>query len=278
MTDVKSVNCIASPNPVTTLTSVAAAITDFGVRGTATEGPAGTRIGVPFTIERSGPAKGADAAATFALSATGGPPGATLSLSTATAPLSAATTAVLVNADVPANVTLGDYPITLTATAPGKPQRSASAVLRVVAPTPPGSTPGTPTAPGSTTPPPADTTAPLISSLRISKNPFRRTTLKPVNLTTRSTEGGTLTVLVQRLLPGRRVGSACRTTARTGRACQVIKRIRAVRRATTGVAAVKLAGRGITRLAPGRYRAEVRVTDAAGNRSAPKRLIFTVRP
>ena len=268
--------CIDSPSPDAARGFLQATITDFGITGVTTEiGPAGGRIGVPFVVERSGPANPADNFANFTLSVGGGPPGSSVSLNTTTAPLISPATSVIATLDVPPNTAPGDYPITLQANAPGKPARSTAAILRVTAPPP--VTP--PTTPGSTTPPPAaDTTAPMISSLRISKNPFRRTTLRPVNLTTRSTEGGTLVVLVQRLLPGRRVGSACRTTARTGRACQVIKRIRTVRRATTGVAAVKLAGRGITRLAPGRYRAEVRVTDAAGNRSAPKRLTFTVRP
>jgi hypothetical protein len=98
-------------------------------------------------------------------------------------------------------------------------------------------------------------------------------------------ERARVTIAIDRLLPGRRVGRRCLAATRARR--HRPRCTRALRRGTlvrTGVVAGRrstpFSGRlGRRSLAPGRYRATLRATDAAGNVSRPATIRFrVVRP
>jgi CSLREA domain-containing protein len=132
-------------------------------------------------------------------------------------------------------------------------------------------------APGGGPPPlaPAANTAPVLGAL---KRSGKARTGKPIKLTSTLSEDAALSIEVDRLVPGRRSGKRCSTTARSGKRCTVIRKVGALSatgRAGTVSMAVpsKLARR---RLAPGRYRVTVQATDAGGLRSAARTLTFTV--
>ena len=113
--------------------------------------------------------------------------------------------------------------------------------------------------------PSPDTTAPRISRLRMTRERFalgrRRTPL------TARVRRGTAFVF--------RLSEDARTTITITRKRSTVKLVRA--RTRTGVNRIAFTGRIRGRaLRPGRYRATVRATDAAGNRSAPRRVTFTV--
>ena len=114
--------------------------------------------------------------------------------------------------------------------------------------------------------PGADTTAPRISRLRMTRRRFavgrRRTPL------TARTRRGTAFVF--------RLSEDARTTITISRKQR--RRVVLKRRTRAGTNRIAYTGRTRGRtLRPGRYRATVRAADAAGNRSAPKRITFTVR-
>jgi hypothetical protein len=168
------------------------------------------------------------------------------------------TTAVLATIAIPPGTPPGDYPITVTGTAAGKPTRQGVAVLTVPAP---------PTPPA---PPPAaaDTTRPVISSASLSRKRFRvGAGATPISATAAGTvvrfklsEAAKVTLTVQRLVKKRFKGAGT------------------LRRALpAGAARVKFSGRiGKRKLAAGKYRVRLLATDAAGNRSAVKTLPFTI--
>ena len=88
-------------------------------------------------------------------------------------------------------------------------------------------------------------------------------------------------ISIARALPGRRVGKRCRKPAarlRHHRACTRSVRAGTLRRGEpAGAASVKFSGRiGRRAVKPGRYRATIRATDAAGNTSAGETLAFRV--
>ena len=151
----------------------------------------------------------------------------------------------------------------------------------------------TPPAPAGPVPGPAakDTTRPLLTALSMSPRTFAvAAAATPVSLaaiargsTVRWTvsEGGTTTLAVKRLVPGRRKGSRCvtgKSAPHRGRLCTRVVAAGTLRR--TGVAGrrvLKFSGRiGKRALAPGRYRLEVRAADAAGNRSVKRTVNFKV--
>jgi hypothetical protein len=106
----------------------------------------------------------------------------------------------------------------------------------------------------------ADTTAPVLSGFASTKRSFTKRTRFRFTLT----EAGRVSIVVQRV-----TGSGSRTRYRT------VARI-----ARTGVAGAnrtafaRKVGRRLLRA--GRYRAVARATDAAGNRSAPRRAAFRI--
>lgn len=113
--------------------------------------------------------------------------------------------------------------------------------------------------------PGADTTAPRISRLRMTRRRFaagrRRTPL------TAKVRRGTTFVF--------RLSEDARTTITITRKRRTLRLVRARTRA--GVNRIAFTGRTRRRvLRPGRYRATVRAVDAAGNRSAPRRITFKV--
>lgn len=133
--------CVGAPTPEATRGSLDAPLTDFGLTATTVTAPAGASTTALFLAKRSG---AADAATTVTLSAAGGPPGATVALDRTSASLRDELTPVQATVSVPAGTPAGSYPLTLTATAPGKPTRSATATVVVPAAA------GTPTRPAAT--------------------------------------------------------------------------------------------------------------------------------
>lgn len=154
-----------------------------------------------------------------------------------------------------------------------------------------------PPAGGGTTPaqPAADRTAPVVGRFRATRRTFavgarptavsaRRRTPRGTTLSWSLSEAATVRIAVARQLSGRRVGKRCvRPTRRLRRAKRCVRLGRArtlTRRAPAGTAKLAFSGRiGRTPLARGRYTLTLVATDAAGNRSAPRRLtIRIVRP
>jgi hypothetical protein len=141
-------------------------------------------------------------------------------------------------------------------------------------------------------PPAADTTAPVISGLRLAPTRFRagarvqaarrgRTAIGS-RLRFSLSEAGRVRIRVGARLPGRRVGKRCvaRRPGAKGRAC-----IRFVRKGTLsapgklGANTVAVTGRVARKLlVRGRYRGTITAVDAAGNRSAPRTFTFTILP
>jgi hypothetical protein len=142
------------------------------------------------------------------------------------------------------------------------------------APAPPASAIGGVLAPAGAAP---DTRRPVITVARVVPKRFRTRTRVRVRAIARADEPGVIRVQIQRLVPGRRSAGRCRPAATTGRRCTLIVRVRALgARTSTGAASLRIAGPGVRRLAPGRYRARVTATDAAGNRSAVRTVAFRV--
>ena len=125
---------------------------------------------------------------------------------------------------------------------------------------------GDPPPPSPTdTPPPVDTAAPTLGRLRLSRARFR--VPAGTRLTTTTSEIGQLRVAIQRRSPGRRARWTAVGSALSRRA------------AMPGAVKLAFSGRiGTRRLRPGRYRFVVNAIDAAGNRSAPRTISFTILP
>jgi Tol biopolymer transport system component len=137
--------------------------------------------------------------------------------------------------------------------------------------------------------PPPDTIAPVISRLRMTHTRFavargRTPRIARVPRGTaflfRLSENASTRITLQRELPGRLKGRRC-VKPRPGLRRKCTRRTRAgtlVRTKTkAGANRVRFTGRvGRKALRPGRYRATLVATDAAGNRSAPRRVKFRV--
>jgi Tol biopolymer transport system component len=137
--------------------------------------------------------------------------------------------------------------------------------------------------------PGADTTAPLISGLRVTNRRFaagRRSTpliakaRRGTTFVFRLSEDARTTITIARKLQGRRKGRRCVTPHKgLRRRCTRLVAAATITRARTRAGTNRIAYTGRTRgraLRPGRYRATVRAVDAAANRSAPRRVAFTV--
>ena len=163
-------------------------------------------------------------------------------------------------------------------------------VARVTGVELPAVTPPAPAGPGSTTPP-ADTTAPAISGLRISPPRFRRGTggLARISATKAAarvsltlSEAARVTFTALRLRDGRLVGGKCVTTTRRNRARAGCQRTAPAGGSVTlalpaGASRLGFSGRLARSLAVGRYRLVAVARDAAGNASAGARAGFTIR-
>ena len=139
-----------------------------------------------------------------------------------------------------------------------------------------------------------DTTKPRVSRLGMSRKRFkvgkRRTPISAAVKTGTTfryslTELSTVRITIERALPGRRArkrSGPCRAPSRSrakNRKCTRYKRSGTLVRKAKGPGRVSTSftGRiGRKALKPGRYRATLRATDAAGNRSSAKRVSFTV--
>lgn len=121
--------CIDSPSPAAARGFLGADLIDFGILGTTVQAPAGSTVTAPFIAKRSG---GPNPATVFTLAAESGVPGGALSLDRTTVSLGGdATQPVLATIGVPAGTAPGSYPVTINATAPGKPTRSATVTVVV---------------------------------------------------------------------------------------------------------------------------------------------------
>ena len=135
------------------------------------------------------------------------------------------------------------------------------------------------------TPPPPDTTKPVITRLRAKPRtlrvfgPRRR---RGTRFRFNSTEAGRAVLRIQRARRGRRLasGKCVKPTQapRRARRCTRWGRVGTLRRnAKAGRNSIRFAGRVRGKLLQrGRYRVVVTVRDAAGNRSAPRRTRFRV--
>ena len=148
--------------------------------------------------------------------------------------------------------------------------------------------PGNPTCPIQ-----VDRTAPSISGFSLANRRFRiargATPVSarrrvPLGTTFRYSlsEPATVTLTIERPLPGRRVGRSCRKPTRSNRSrrrCTRYVRAGVLTRRNKGPGRVStpFTGRiGRRKLALGSYRATLGATDAAGNRARTRQLVFTV--
>jgi hypothetical protein len=135
---------------------------------------------------------------------------------------------------------------------------------------------GTP--PGTITDPPADTTAPTLGRLHLSRVRFG--TRAGTTLTATTSEAGQLRIGIQRGVAGRRLHGRCVKAKRAGMRCTKWTGVGPpLVQAAPQAGAVKLVFTARTKtrkLAPGRYRFVVTATDVAGNRSAPRTIAFTI--
>jgi hypothetical protein len=139
-----------------------------------------------------------------------------------------------------------------------------------------------------------DTTLPVLASLSLTNRRFvvgsdatptvagRRRTPRGTTFRFRLSEPATAVLTIHRMLPGRRVGRACRAPSRKlrkRRKCTRLKRAGALTRRNlpAGANSVAFSGRiGRKKLAVGSYQVTVVGTDAAGNRSRAAKAKFTV--
>jgi hypothetical protein len=125
----------------------------------------------------------------------------------------------------------------------------------------------------------ADSTRPLITGFRADPSVF--VVSRGTRLGYKLSEAARVTIAIQRNLPGRRSGGRCvRPSPRLKHAKRCV-RPHAVgtlkSSAVSGANRMRFSGKIAKRaLRPGRYRAVIRATDAAGNVSAPARLRFRI--
>ena len=115
----------------------------------------------------------------------------------------------------------------------------------------------------------------LINSavLSMPTRPNPLSTLAPYTSWSSLTEGGTLSVDVQRVKAGRKQGKTCKAGAKKGKKCTVISKVASYKLGVGGSSTVALPKK---KLAAGDYRAVVTPIDAAGNKGAAKTVSFKV--
>jgi virginiamycin B lyase len=140
----------------------------------------------------------------------------------------------------------------------------------------------------------ADTTDPVVSTLRLSAKRFRIGKKLPsaaavgtgIRIRYTLSEAATVTLSFERVTRGRKVGKRCVKAKRSNRRRKACKRYAAVKPALSfanqaaGQRSIRFEGRLNRRktLKPGVYRLTLRARDLAGNRSAPLRAKITVLP
>ena len=243
-----SVHCIDSPTPEGTRGFLTASITDFGILGGAVQASPGTTLTAAFLAKRSGPA---DPPTVFSLAAQTAVPGGTVSIDRSSVALSGdATQPVVATIGVPAGTPPGSYPVTLTGTATGKPQRSGTVTVTI---------PGT-----------AGDEKPVIRSASLSRTRFRT---KPkqsksgkavppkvgTKLRVSLSEKAELSIKVVKL------GKRSKTLGTASKSLPAGKSTIAIRRRI-----------GKVKLGTGGHRITLQAEDVAGQKSAPVKLKFTV--
>jgi hypothetical protein len=136
-------------------------------------------------------------------------------------------------------------------------------------------------------PPPRDTTAPVISRLKVSPARFqissgrRRAVKRGTVFSYRVSEAATVTFTIRRKFTGRKVNGRCVRARRVNRrrpSCFGYRRVGSfVQAGAAGRNTRRFTGRiGRKRLHPGSFRATLVATDAAGNRSKPRWVDFQI--
>ncbi len=136
-------------------------------------------------------------------------------------------------------------------------------------------------------PPPRDTTAPVISRLKVSPARFqispgrRRAVKRGTVFSYRLSEAATVTFTIRRKFKGRKVSGRCVRARRVNRrkpSCVGYRRVGSfVQTAVAGRNTRRFMGRiGRKWLHPGSFRATLVATDAAGNRSKPRWVGFKI--
>ena len=153
--------------------------------------------------------------------------------------------------------------------------------LSAVVTLPPGSDPGPGPGGGGGPGPGGGGPAPDVVKPTVGR-PGAKVTARAVAVSATVSEGGTMTVVVERAVTGRRKGKTCVAPTRKNRRAKACTRwvaARTVRRAVrAGRATVTVSrGTGRKRLPRGSYRARVTVRDAAGNVSATRTVSFRLR-
>lgn len=129
---VATVACIDSPDEAGARGFLGAPIIDFGITGTAVQAAPGSTVTATFLARRSGDP---EPATSFSLAASTGVPGGSVAIDRNSVGLAGdSTNPVLATVTVPAGTPPGSYPVTLTATAPGKPTRTGTATVTVAGP------------------------------------------------------------------------------------------------------------------------------------------------
>jgi len=243
-----SVHCIDNPTPEGTRGFLTASITDFGILGGAVQASPGTTLTAAFLAKRSGPA---DPPTVFSLAAQTAVPGGTVSIDRSSISLSGdATQPVVATIGVPAGTPAGSYPVTLTGTAPGKPQRSGTVTVTI---------------PGI-----AVDGGPVIRSASLTRKRFR-------DRPKRSKSGKAVPPKV-----GTKLKIDLSEKAELSiKVVKLGKREKTLGTATSslpaGKSAIGIRGRiGRVALGTGRHRITLTAEDAGGRRSGPVRLTFTV--
>src|SRR3954468_7663420 len=147
---------------------------------------------------------------------------------------------------------------------------------------------------GQPPPPPGDTLAPTLDRVAIAPNKFRvagaatpvaararRKTPPGARFKWRLSEAATVTLRIERKLPGRRKGGRCvKPTRKLRKAKKCTRRIPVGtlrRTAAVGPGGTPFSGRiGRRKLAPGSYQAVVAAKDAAGNASGSRTVAFKI--
>ena len=242
-----TIACIDSPDAGGARGFLGAPITDFGLTGTTVTVPAGGTVSATFLARRSGTG---DPSTTFSLSAATGVPGGSVSIDRSSVLLAGdSTQPVLATIGVPAGTAPGSYPVTLTATAPGKPTRNATVTVVV---------PGDPNE------------APRIKAASLTRQRFAAR--KPKGTSARSgapvgaklkvtlSERATLSVKIEK---GKR-----QPRKRLGTPVKVLPQ---------GQSTIPVGGKLLgVKLTPGRYRITLTAKDGGGLSSAPKTLSFSL--
>ena len=126
-------------------------------------------------------------------------------------------------------------------------------------------------------PAPVDTVAPVLAAPVLTSRVARRGVARVLQFSL--SESAAVTMTIAQLLPGRRAGTACRTTLTSGPRCTKVVARGSLTRTQQPGASVHVsvpATIGGRTLAVGKYRLTVTATDAAGNVSSPTVIGFTV--